>query len=326
MIDDERDAAARRAAIEDKAVEWVILMRGEDAKKLKPRFEAWRAESPEHEAAYEWASRHFDASASLKASDRHGIGRVLASRKWQVLAVAAAIALVLLFRPQAVFAPFQSDSETAWAAQRLETPHGVIRTFDLSDGSKVTLDSDSGIELAMTKSERRVTLREGRARFEIVRESRPFVVEAGSGAVRTAEGVLDVGVRNHDEVEVALVSGQADIRRVSPDDGVHALVADRPVRYSASASHPILVTDDGVNRRDWPSGWVSYRAITLADLVDEVNRYAAIPVVLDDEALGRRTLSGRFKLNDTDAFVRFVAEWADLRIVRRPGGIHLQQR
>src|SRR3546814_11392217 len=76
----------------------------------------------------------------------------------------------------------------------------------------------------MTKSERRGTLLEGRARFEIVRESRPYVVEVGSGAVRTAEGVLDVGVRNHDEVEVALVSGQAEVRRGSSDDGVHALV------------------------------------------------------------------------------------------------------
>src|SRR3546814_3662710 len=109
----------------------------------------------------------------------------------------------------------------------------------------------------MTKSERRGTLLEGRARFEIVRESRPFVVEVGSGAVRTAEGVLDVGVRNHDEVEVALVSGQAEVRRGSSDDGVHALVADRPVRYFAS--HPILVTDDGVNRREWPSDRKSTR-------------------------------------------------------------------
>jgi transmembrane sensor len=326
MNDNERDAAVRREAIEDKAVEWVILLRGDDAKNLKPRFDAWKAESPEHQAAYEWAKRHFETSASLKISDRHGISRFIASRKWEVLAVAAVIALVLLFRPQAVFAPFQNDSETAWAAQRLETPHGAIRTYGLSDGSKVTLDSSSGIEFAMTKSERRVKLHEGRARFEIARENRPFVVEAGSGVVSTAEGVLDIGFRNHDQVEVDLVSGQADVRPLVTDHVAHALAADWPFRYSASAFRPTLLADDGINRRDWPSGWVTYRAIALADLVDEVNRYAAIPVVIDDEALGRRILSGRFKLNDTDGFVRFVGEWADLQIVRRPGGIHLQRR
>ena len=330
MNDNERDSDALHEAIQDKAVEWVIRLRGDDAKDFKPRFDAWKAESAKHEAAYEWAKRHFEGSASLKKSDRHGLGRFITSRKWQVMAAAAVVALVVLFQPQVVLGPLWNGGEKAWAAQRLETAHGEIRTYDLSDGSKVTLDSDSGIEVAMTESERRVKLHEGRARFEIVRDRRPFVVEAGSGAASTEEGVVDVGFRTRGQIEVGLVSGRADVHALVPEtersNGMHALAADHPVRYSAFSFRPTPATADGSNRRDWPSGWVSYRAISFADLIDVVNRYAATPVVLDDKALGQRTLSGRFKLTDTEGFIRFAAEWADLKIVRRPDALHLRPR
>lgn len=329
MNDNERDAAISRAAIEDQAVEWLVKMRGEEAEDLRPAFEAWLARSSAHSAAYDWAEAHFVRSGRLKDSKRHGIGRFMASRKW-LLTAAAASALLLLFQPQAGFGPFEDGGDSAWAAQPLESPHGEIRSYDLSDGSKVTLDSGSRVEVAMTPAGRRVKLREGKARFAVVRDRRPFVVEAGAGAVRADEAVFDVGYGDGDQIEVSLVSGRANVRPLvqtaAYSTDARVLPADRSLRYSVRNFRPMPVTDSGANRHDWPSGWVEYRSVTLRCLIAEANRYARKPIILDDMQIGNLTASGRFKLTDTEAFVARIAELFDLQASPRADGLHLHQR
>lgn len=330
MNDWRAEADDRWAMIEDEAVGWFIRMRGEDADQLRAEFDAWVHASPEHRQAYDWAERHFSASEVLKAPARSK--RRQSRRHWGWLAAGAAAAAVLLAinLNTPLRAPIANAPEAIQPGSSLSTAHGEIRIFRLTDGSSVTLDSDSRVEIAMNDTERRLRLLGGKARVAVARERRPFVVEAGGGAVEAEEASFDIGFNRPNRILVSLVSGKAAIRGLVQPAAYYRvsqrLMMGRPMAYSAGSFHPSPFTGHIADDRDWPSGWVEYREISLAALVAEANRYAAHPVRLDDPEIGALRVSGRFKLTDTKTFVDRTAELFDLAVARQPDGTYLERR
>src|SRR3546814_18655864 len=73
-------------------------------------------------------------------------------------------------------------------AETYATGHGDIRRFTLADGSLVTLDTDSRVEVVIDRSKRHALLRRGRARFVVAADPRSFTIQAGNGDVVTEIG------------------------------------------------------------------------------------------------------------------------------------------
>lgn len=332
MNDRHGDADDRRVGIEDEAVGWFIRMRGEEADELRPEFEAWVNASPQHGQAYDWAERHFSASEILKTPKRTHVSQPRKHWGWLAAGAAAAAAVLLAINFNTPFrAPVANNSTAAiQPGSSLATAHGEIRVFMLTDGSTVTLDSDSRVEVAMNDSERRLRLREGKARVKVAREHRPFILEAGGGEVAAEQAVFDIGFDRPNRILVSLVSGKAEMRGLAQPAVYYAasrpLTIGRSMAYPASSFRPYFIADRVIDDRDWPSGWVEYREISLAALVAQANRYAARPIILDDFEAGALKVSGRFKLTDTETFVSRTAELFDLGIDRQSDGIHLTQQ
>jgi transmembrane sensor len=97
----------------------------------------------------------------------------------------------------------------------------------------------------------------------------------------------------------------------------------RPMAYSIDSFRPSSFRGHIADDREWPSGWVEYREISLGALVAQANRYAARPIILDDPTAGALKVSGRFKLTDTETFVSRTAELFDLAVSRRSDGTYL---
>ncbi|MDE2623728.1 MAG: FecR domain-containing protein, partial [Betaproteobacteria bacterium] len=320
-------------AIEDEAIAWFVKMRGDVDSGLKADFDAWYSASSEHQRAYRWAEMHFGASAVVNESSKLETSWRHRPRYWLMAGSAAAAVVALAFGLHTIRTdPIKSNTIVASedAAKPLVTAAREIRTWRLSDGSRVTLDADSRVEVAMTLEERRLRLQRGKARFEVVRERRPFVVEAGAGTVTAHQAVFDVGYEQNDRVNVNLISGSANMRGLVrpavytvPDQ---PLRLGKPVFYPLDTFAPAQADSSGTITRDWPDGWVEYRSIALRDLVTQANRYSDKPIVIDDPAVGDMAASGRFKLTDTKAFVSRIAEALNLSVKRSSDGIHLSRR
>ena len=81
--------------------------------------------------------------------------------------------------------------------QRYGTAVGATRVISLPDGSRLTLDTDSQVEVTIDGKARTVQLERGQAFFEVAHDrQRPFVVDTGRlsvTAVGTAFSVRRVG-------------------------------------------------------------------------------------------------------------------------------------
>jgi len=319
--------------VDEVARAWLIKMRGEEAEALRGEFDAWRRASSEHRVAYRRAEQRMAALAILKTSERHGAahaamrrGRTSGWLPWGAGATALALMIVAIGAGGLPFPGQPQGASTAMAAERLETRRGEIRTFRLADGSSATLDTDSRIEVAFGRGARSVRLMKGRVRLSIARQDVAMQIEAGSGATAANDAEIDLSLDETGRLTASLRRGAAEVRAGAVGGGVTRLRNGQTFTYGpGGALEPGAATVSDIPA-SWPEGWAEYRSIRLDRLVAEANRYAGVPIVIDDHATGAQQVSGRFHISRTEPFAQRLATLLELRVDRRADAIHLRRR
>ncbi len=207
-----------------------------------------------------------------------------------------------------------------------QTDLGEQRSFALQDGSIVTLNTRSSLRVEFDGSTRRVALLEGQAMFDVAPEqSRPFVVDTGEVSLSVLGTRFSV-YRRPRSVEVAVVEGRVAASAVdSPDE---------PVIMSAGEG-AVATTEGGIRRRpgidvEKALAWTERRLIfddaELSEVVAEFNRYNRVPLVVEDGALARRTITTVFNAHDVSALVGFLELEPDIEVEYGRDAIRIRAR
>ncbi|WP_084398695.1 FecR family protein [Henriciella aquimarina] len=202
-----------------------------------------------------------------------------------------------------------------------QTAVGEIREVALADGSSVTLNTASRVEVTLGKETRGILLSSGEALFDVAKEDRPFVVRAGPS--RTEALGTRFNIRTGDDaVAVTLVDGSVEVRgtgrpgrRLSPGE---QLIMDRAGAVSVTGVDPAQVTG-------WQAGMIVFDATTLAEAVAEMNRYSDVTLVIADEGLAGERVSGAFPAGEPDAFSENLELFLPLEVERSGGEIVLRR-
>ena len=97
------------------------------------------------------------------------------------------------------------------------------------------------------------------------------------------------------------------------------LTANEQVTISGSGSAEMVQVVDSDRALAWADGRLVLENRSVADAVREFNHYNRIQIVLNDEELARRPISGVFNAADPESFVAFLSSVARVHIVRRDG-------
>jgi transmembrane sensor len=180
----------------------------------------------------------------------------------------------------------------------------------------VTLAPQSAIDIAYTPGERRIRLLAGEAFFEVTANpERPFRVAAGAVDVTVLGTDFDVR-RGEDGADVSVAHG---VVRVD-----HA-TADPPVAETLTAGQSVRVSWAGRAQRSggpaervaaWRRNQLIARDEPLGAVVDELRRYYAGKIIVTDEALAARPVTGVYNLADPVEALRGIAR-AQKAVVRR---------
>lgn len=319
--------------VDEVARAWLVKMRGEDAEALRDEFDAWLQASAEHREAYRRAERRMAALAILKTSQRHGAAHAAVRRgrmhgwfTWGAAATALALLIIAIGATGAPFPGQPGGAATAFAAEPLETQRGEIRTFRLADGSRATLDTDSRLDVAFSHGERSVRLVRGRVRLSVARDEVPMRIEAGRGRAKANDAEIDLNLDAAGTVVASLRRGAAEVSADGNADEAMPLKVGRALACGPAGRLEPVAAPAAVIQPDWTEGWAEYRSIKLGALVAEANRYAAVPIVIDDTDIAAREVSGRFHISQTKVFAERIAILFDLAVERRSDAIHLRRR
>lgn len=195
--------------------------------------------------------------------------------------------------------------------QRFATAVGERRDITLDDGSRVTLNTASLIEVAYSSDTRSVRLLQGQALFHVAQNlDRPFVVQAGGRQITALGTAFDVRLQPNGQVEVLLVEGHVRVDPVQRQGLARLIPALARTDLApgqelvAPASGDIEVAQADVERETaWNRGLLIFRNDSVGDAVREVNRYSAVQLVVDDPRVAGLKVSGIFPSARREDFV-----------------------
>jgi transmembrane sensor len=334
---DHRDRR-HRAALE--AAEWVLRLQDQTVTRSeRARYVQWLRESPLHVAEMLRVSHvhseladfpywskiaPLDVSSAdasvLELSGARGpairksrpVRRV---RFWlYVSAVAAGIAIL------GVALVYFGD----FRYRTIDTGIGERRTVSLADGSDVRVSPETTLRVHFTKNERRVTLSRGDVLFRVAKDpAKPFLVETHRTRVRAVGTAFGVEY-HHDSVIVTVEEGRVAVAQSPAEPSPSVARAPAVAEISLDADQQIIVPQAGsmgqVHKVDshrelaWADGHLVFDHDSVAEVVQQFNRFNRVQIKVLDSQLGARPVSAVFNVSDPKAFVTFLESVANIRV------------
>jgi len=270
--------------VREAAIDWWLKQTaGRFTKTERAAFEAWLAEDETHRDAYS----KLTALGDFMTSRWPGAGpqRKTRRRRRRMATAVSAAALALAF---------YDDISLRLRADLLTGP-GETRQMTLPDGSRIELDARSAITLNYTLGQRRVTLLDGEAWFDVAPDAtRPFVVEAAGGTTTALGTAFDVAVENG-RAQVTVTSHRVRVAsgggEVIVDEGQQSAYG---AREAANPAQPANVD----RATAWRRGRLMFEDRPLGDVVRALGRYHRGFVYFVDPALRARRVTGVFNVED----------------------------
>lgn len=192
---------------------------------------------------------------------------------------------------------------------------GQVREISLSDGSVVTLNTNSEVSVRYTDALREIHLLRGEALFDVAKnKSRPFIVTAGETRVRAVGTSFAVSMIPERPVQVLVKEGIVEVKAGAKRPAVRAKANTRVLIPDEDRYIAVSVAQTKVTRElAWQHGLISFDNQTLQDAAQEYARYSDIRIITDEET-GKRTITGSFAANDPIGFAKLTAAALDLQV------------
>nr|WP_225919858.1 FecR family protein [Pseudomonas khorasanensis] len=286
---------------------WLSLLHDQPSTGDQLTFSQWLRADPAHAEAYARAQVLWELSEGpartladeeavalqgfLQAMERP---RRSSLRRWSA-ALAMAACLLLMVSLGSGWQPQRWIDDLG--ADYVSAP-GEIRTVTLADQTQVTLDADSAIAVDFGQGQRRVQLIRGAGFFNVSHTGDPFVVAAEQGEARVLGTQFEVRLQPHG-AQVTVLSGRVGVI-ADLDRQQQILTAGQQVAYADGKAEKLHAVDSEAQLA-WRQGWLTYYKTTLADVVADLRRYYPGRIVVLNDALAARRVSGSFPSKDPQA-------------------------
>lgn len=314
------DGQPINAAVADQAVEWLtLLMSGATSAQEQLAWQAWRAASPEHERAW----RHIETmTGQLKALPAKSAYQTLSPYARQQAHASRRTLLRSLFWGGLLAGSGLLASRTsAWQEQLAEhrTGTGEQRTLTLSDGTRVTLNTATALDLQFDAHTRLLHLLAGEIMVITATaqgmqpvDPRPLEVQTAQGRIRALGTRFSVR-QDDDHSRVAVQESAVQIHPAN-SDRVQLLLAEQRTGFSRSHIDPLRP----LNEADlaWTRGQIIANELPLGEFIAELARYRPGVLRCDPQVAGLR-LSGVFPVHDSERILATLPSVLPVRIRTR---------
>jgi transmembrane sensor len=213
----------------------------------------------------------------------------------------------------------------------ISTGLGEQRVLVLSDGSRVTMDANSRLDVNFDRELRRLALVKGRVHFDVAKDAaRPFRVRALDNTVTAVGTAFTVEVRKQ-IVSVTLFEGRITVANAKTgevkDTALFPEVApgQQIVINEAKPASPQYSQIDEHRALAWRDSQLFFEEEPLSSVADRMNDYSKTRISVIGEANNLR-ISGMFIAGQTDTFVRAVQRFYPVEVVKTTEGISIQPR
>lgn len=317
---------ALRDEIEQQAAHYVVLLdETEDAHVRQTIFD-WINGRPDHAVAF--AAAHATWAKSARIRDDAGDGR---DELDQPASAPLPVAKTRINRRSAILAMMAATAAggvgMAWhfnqLRDRYRTRHGERTTAHLNDGSSITLNGDTMLDVKMEQGRRMIRLSRGEALFDVARDpARPFVIDLDGTQIRVLGTKFNVRQRK-DMIELSVTEGRVSVSAAgnqSIEVGAGSTAQIRPGIVTTTIDDPQLVQQ----RISWSEGFLEFDDQPLDEVIEEFNRYRAEPMIIGDPRIASTMIAGRFGIDESNDFIEALQASFGIFGVKRNGVLILE--
>jgi transmembrane sensor len=313
------------ALIEQQAADWLARQAsGGWSADDQVRLDQWLETSTAHKVAFLRLEAAWSQANRLQAlgvgsrPERRPTERAPSSKpprrsiwsRYRVVSLAAAVMLVIMLGALE-YARLPGGSS-------FRTAVGATSAIPMSDGSQVTLNTDSQVRISVTGQERRVSLGRGEAFFDVAKDpQRPFVVVAGHCRV-IAVGTQFSVWREANEVRVVVTEGRVRVERNDAPEPTTEVDAGS-IAHAGDAG--VLVEHKRLGEVEetlgWRRGFLFFHDLPLGEAVAEFNRYNGARIVIDSPDIAGIRISGSFRSTNVSGFVHLLRDGFSINVEQR---------
>jgi ferric-dicitrate binding protein FerR (iron transport regulator) len=212
-----------------------------------------------------------------------------------------------------------------------KTGYGEVKTFELSDGSKVKLNGNSVLKLSrwdFGETKREVFLK-GDASFDVehlknhqkftVNTPENFTVEVlGTEFTMSARKFGSKVVLTNGKVKLHYVEATSEKELVMKPGDVVKLKKDRPMEISR--------TEAPETYSEWENKRFVFDETTLEEMGYQLQETYGLEVTFSSQTIANRQLMGSFKGRTIDEFLQSIAEVLDLSVSRENNKVLFSDR
>lgn len=284
----------------EEAADWLIKMQEglmDDAE--INRFKQWLARSNAHRLAWQRAEKITTKLGTLPPS----IGMATLDRPSnpERREVLAKLALFIAAAPVGWSVWDITHKQLHIADYR--TRVGEQQKVTIADGSQITLNTDTAIDVSFSNEQRLIVLRKGEIYIETShrKDPRPFLVSSAQGQLR-ALGTRFTVRQFTDTSHLAVLEGAVE---VTPANGPAVVItAGQQTTIDAHQTDNIMPADD-LNAA-WTNGMLMADAMPLQTLCDDLSRFRNSRLRVEP-AIANLAVSGAFPLSDTNKALDMLA-------------------
>lgn len=374
------------SVLEEEACQWIVKFESDDEPSTEDvyQFNAWLGKSAVHRQtllrlAKSWGD--MDVMSGLMIPLGHSLKPQRSKLKTLTLTPLLFVAGVLrllasgtqkLFRPRVVLPAlslviilslsfYGSIFPPQEANNIYVTSIGKYSTHVLDDGSVLSLNSNSHVEVNYTPTKRVINLVKGEAHFDVTSDTdRPFEVYVGNRMVKAIGTAFSV-YRLKDNIKVLVTEGKVDLAVIEStllfkaktstsgeasaeqNEAADAMEDTVTVIASLEAGQSISIPvssnfigsdsldtpvveyaqGDIVRKLSWLDGRLVFAGESLEEVVAEVSRHTPILIEVTDPELKKLRIGGQFQAGETDALFDVLESGFGVKITRINKG-HVQ--
>lgn len=301
------------------AIHWLLRLRNNAGNTtLQQQCEVWRAAHHEHEHAWQRVqSLQQELSANLQAVPGAQVALQTLENSSQRLSRRQALKLLsgVMLMGTAAWLGKDLVGWQQWTAD-FATATGERRSFQLPDGTRLELNTDSAADLDFSPQRRLISLARGEIMVTCGADSqaanpRPLIVQSRHGLFEGIDARFVIRLEGNC-TRLSVTAGHVAIHTPTTVGGLPAMVQAGQsylISHSRAQRAPALDMDVGA----WAEGLIVTRNMRLGDFLQEVARYRHGYLGCSSEIADLR-LSGVFRLQDTDKLLAILPQTLPVRL------------
>ncbi|WP_339435432.1 FecR family protein [Pseudomonas orientalis] len=295
------------ARVLDAAIAWQLsLDSGDGGVVEQEEFAKWLASNEEHARAWRqlgMLDQRFSAASGPALLHSHD------SARQRMRKLGRGLASIVLVCGLALFAGERYVPIHYWLADQ-RTATGEQRTLELADGTRISLNTHTAIDVRFDDKRRVIVLQEGEILVETGHDdARPFSVQTRDGNLRALGTRFIVRREDHATRLSVLQSAVAAQPEALPQERIF------------KAGQQVLMRSDGLGALlavppasdAWTRGMLVVDNARLGDVVAELGRYRSGHLAVDDNVADLR-ITGSFPLHDTTLALNALLPTLPVRI------------